>query len=177
MIKLDRLPVFYVVLLAVETALYAGFAWLWGAFVWWQVGLFALGLVVGMALLLGDELLFHQWYAPEAGADPQPTVPEPVATTPAAEPLLTRSTLFLIILIPLSLFIVTSSGSLLGTGLILGLTSGLVWEMWRLRLAPEQFHQSFLSQLKRSLQPFEIQRLVWGAIAFVVILHLLVFTL
>lgn len=63
--------------------------------------LFAAGFSIGIALLHADELFFVTWYQ----------LPWPIS----------RSFLFLLIFVPATIFMFTSSSSIIGAGLILGI--------------------------------------------------------
>lgn len=76
--------------------------------------------------------------------------------------LITRSAMFIIAYVFLALFVVTSSGNFIGTGMIFGIGLTLFFELYTLKDNPEAFHQKFLFQLKRQLTPLEIKRLVMG---------------
>lgn len=74
--------------------------------------------------------------------------------------LITRSLIFIGVYIALALFVVTSSGNYIGTGLIFGIGLTLLSELYVTHTNPEAFHQKFLFQLKRQLTPLEIKRMV-----------------
>jgi hypothetical protein len=99
--------------IAVSAAIVGAFALLkasWLAALW-----LGLGLAGGIALLKADEWWLRTWYE----------VP--------GQPLITRSVLFMVAYIPLSLFVVTSSGSWLGSGLVVGIGLVLLTELYLLR--------------------------------------------
>lgn len=66
-----------------------------------SVILFAVGFLIGIVLLLADELFFVTWYQ----------LPWPIS----------KSFLFLFIFVPATIFMFTSSSSIIGSGLILGI--------------------------------------------------------
>lgn len=74
--------------------------------------------------------------------------------------LITRSVVFMIAYVFLALFVVTSSGSYIGTGMIFGIGLTLLSELYVLRTDSAAFHQKFLFQLKRQLSPLELQRFI-----------------
>ena len=152
--KTVSLSLWYFLVVLVFGGIYSGLAFLWGVFIWWQAAMFVGGLVAGMALLTLDKNVLYRYYTEDQ------TVPQ----------LMTRSLIFLLALIPLSLFVVTSSGSLIGSGLILGLVAGLVGEMRMLRGRPDEFRAVFLSQLKRDVSPEEIRNLVIGSGIFLILI-------
>jgi len=116
-----------------------------------------IGMLVGLALLLFDEKIGYLWYAESENAY-----------------LITRSPLFWLVYLPLALFVVTSAGSALGNGLILGLGAQLWVEMMLSYQHPEQFATRFLTQLSRPLSISEIKKIVGGATALLLLLTLVV---
>jgi hypothetical protein len=88
--------------------------------------------------------------------------------------LVTRSALFMLVLIPLSIFVLTSSSSPLGVGLVLGLVLNLLLEMSACRHLPQVFKLRFLSDLKLEPTQALVSRVFWAGLGFFVILNLLV---
>ncbi|NCQ66024.1 MAG: hypothetical protein COZ34_03110 [Candidatus Pacebacteria bacterium CG_4_10_14_3_um_filter_34_15] len=74
--------------------------------------------------------------------------------------LITRSVLFMFSLLPMGIFIVTSTGSEIGIGLFLGILTTLLIELIIYRNSIDLFHSRFLSQLKRKLSAQEIKYFV-----------------
>lgn len=87
--------------------------------------------------------------------------------------LLTRSPLFIISLAPLAVFVVTSTGTFLGNGLVLGILTGLLSEMWQLRLNPDAWSDHFLQNQKIRWSGSEVTHFTWAATVFVVVLSLM----
>lgn len=106
---------------------------------------FLLGFYLGNLLLWADGKILYSYYN-ELRTEPKQ--------------LITRSALFMIVYVFLALFVVTSSGSYIGTGMIFGIGLTLLSELFALRNTSDTFHHKFLFQLKRQLAPLEIQRLV-----------------
>lgn len=123
-----------------------------------QIVFFMIGSVLATVLLVGDQLIFSKYYN-ENKNDPY---------------LVTRSTLFLLAFIPLSFFVVTSSGSIIGLGLILTLATSLLVEMWTFRHATQTFQELYLSQLSKQYTQRDIDFIVIFAGLFVLVLHLFV---
>lgn len=114
--------------IAVSVAIVAGFALVkasWLAALW-----LGLGLASGIALLKADEWWLRTWYE----------VP--------GQPLITRSVLFMVAYIPLSLFVVTSSGSWLGSGLVIGIGLVLLAELYQFRQDETALRAHFAPHLK-----------------------------
>lgn len=109
--------------------------------------LFATGVLAGFALLEFDEWFLYQYYQ-EVGKPAQ---------------LMTRSAVFLLSLFPMSLFIMTSTGSFLGTGMLLGILSGLSVELLAVRSDKQLFESRFAQQIKR---PFAANEQWWLCVGF-----------
>ncbi len=108
--------------------------------------LFGIGLLLGMFLLEADEKFLFKYYieADSQAEDKQ-------------KRLVTRSLLFLLLLFPLGLFLLTSTGSAIGVGIFLSITSGLALEFFTLRNDRQGFQERFLHQLKRDITAEEQQ--------------------
>lgn len=98
--------------------------------------LFGVGSLLALLLLVVDEQKLANLYADQGVT---------------GKVVITRSALFLIALIPLGLFVTTSSGSSLGKGLVMALLLGVWFEMVLARTNLEFFNARFLSQLKTPL--------------------------
>lgn len=133
---------------------------------WLEVGLLVLGTAIGVAILFADRLYLHQYYA-EAG--------DQAADTAHVPGLVTRSLVFMMTLIPLGLFIISSTGSRLGVGVLLGFIGGLTLELWWFREQVELFHQLYLFQLRRRMSAEEVSRMVLIAAAVLCAATLLLF--
>jgi len=115
----------------------------------WQMLLaFVIGLYVGLVIMLADEKWLYKYYVNDNSRQIK---------------LITRSVVFLLTLIPLSLFVVTSTNGVLGWGVILGIWMTILVEMWSLRNSQKQFHKWFLFDLKKKLSADEINYIVLGA--------------
>lgn len=95
--------------------------------------LFGVGFLIGWFLLEFDELFLYKYYDLEN------------------KNLATRSLLFIFSLLPLGIFLITSTGSSMGVGLFIGVVSVLSLEMFNLRKSLSLFKDRFLFQLKRDL--------------------------
>ncbi len=100
--------------------------------------LFVVGLLLGMGLLEADENFLFKYYIE---GDSQIS----------HKKLITRSLLFILLLMPLGLFLLTSTGSAIGVGMFLSIVSGLALEFFILRNDREAFQERFLHQLKREI--------------------------
>ena len=106
--------------------------------------LFVVGLLLGMGLLEADENFCFKYYV-----DPRASAPE--------KRLVTRSLLFILLLFPLGLFLLTSTGSAIGVGMFLSIISGLALEFFILRNNKKGFQERFLHQLQRDITADEQQ--------------------
>lgn len=84
--------------------------------------------------------------------------------------LITRSAMFLISLLLIGLFVITSTSSYIGHGLILGLGVSTLAELYMELKNPVIFQQRFLFQFKRQMTEREIKQLVIGYAVGVLIL-------
>lgn len=107
----------------------------------WMVG----GFYLGFALLWLDERFLYFKY-------------NELQTLP--KQLITRSVLFALVYLVLLVFVVTSSGSTIGVGMVLGIGTQLSIEHFLTRKDIEFFHKKFLFQLKRQMQSAEIARMI-----------------
>jgi hypothetical protein len=123
--------------------------------------LFLLGFYVGNLLLWVDGQFLYPFYN-ELRTEPKQ--------------LITRSAAFAIVFIVLALFVITSSGNYIGSGLIFGIGLSLFAEYYAYCNLPEDFNLRFLFQLKRPLEGVEIRKLVHSfAVAMVVLTILFYF--
>jgi uncharacterized membrane-anchored protein YhcB (DUF1043 family) len=138
---------------------------------WYRYLFFVVGVFLGMLLLIFDEEQLYHYYQDEADASLQDLEQDSMNKESEERFVVTRSTLFLLSLVPLSLFVVTSTGSALGIGFVLGMILGLIIEMWMLRNSSDRFRRRFLRQLKIEMSPERISLLVLGSTAFFIILN------
>lgn len=125
-----------------------------------SVILFLIGFYLGNMLMWLDGAVLYPYY-------------NQLRTEP--KQLITRSVLFALAYIVVSIFVITSSGSVLGSGLVFAIGLTLASELFLLRSAPQSFQYHFLFQLKRQLSELEIKRVVWGFISYMVLLSILFF--
>ena len=120
---------------------------------------FGVGVLFGMGVLFFDE---HYAYKKYAAEDP-------------SIPLASRSTLFLLSMIPLGLYITTSTGSIFGQAAILGMSYLLVGEFLQFKKNSHFFQQRFLSQLTLQLSPDAAEYVTILGIFYATLLSLIVF--
>ncbi len=118
---------------------------------YWQILLFVSGTYLGNLLLWLDGAFLYPRY-------------NELQTYP--QKLITRSVLFVIAFTAAALFILTSSGSSLGAGIVIGIGISLVGEMIVYLRQPQLFQQRFLFQLKRQPSTTELMGYViaFGAV-------------
>lgn len=124
---------------------------------WVNFVLFALGVMVGAGLLAVDEKYGRAWYQEEG----------------KQAYLVTRSPLFVLSLIPLSIMVFTSFGSLWASGLIGGMMLFLLLEMSELRRDPTAFDARFLPTVKGEVQQRSIQLILLAGWGYFALIHLL----
>jgi hypothetical protein len=89
--------------------------------------------------------------------------------------LITRSALFFVTYIPITLFVVTSSGSPLGIGLVLGIGMILSVELFMWRNNPEILNGRFYAHAKKQLSPAEFSWVFRGLVLFLVVMALMMY--
>lgn len=109
---------------------------------YWEVVLFVLGSYLGNVVLWMDGALLYPRY-------------NELQTYP--QKLITRSILFVLAFSGAALFILTSSGSSLGAGIVIGLGVSLLGEMVVYLRHPTLFQQRFLFQLRRQPSGAELR--------------------
>ena len=113
----------------------AGLAFLvitpWTAWLW-----LILGILLGLAIVYGDEHYSFRLYL------------DPRSSPQTRMGLVTRSLLFLLVFGPLALFVVTSSGSLIGQGMVTAMAVVYATELWQWRRDEAGFARKFLWQTK-----------------------------
>jgi len=125
--------------------------------IWSQILLFIFSYGFGLFLMLGDEKYLQTIYADEL----------------EKKILITRSPLFLLILPLLSIFMLTSTGSLAGMGLIMAINLVVLIEIWQLASQRESFNQYFLQGLKKQITLSEIKVIkIVSSIYFLLLLFL-----
>lgn len=150
-----------------------------------DAALFSVGVVSGMNILLIDRLLHAFYLYPEyefstllQGEWRKKNWKGILHLLGQAEPfqeqLMTRSVLFLLCYVFLAIFVLTSTGSIIGIGVILGMGLRYVLDFWRLSKVPEQFARQFLWQVKRQFTPQEIRGIVVVSTALFLVITLLV---
>ncbi|MEA2056997.1 MAG: hypothetical protein U9O78_04840 [Patescibacteria group bacterium] len=123
--------------------------------------LFALGVFFGLGLLEADQRYFYRYYSEKKESESETF-------------LATRSFLFLLTLIPLSIFVITSTMSMLGIGMIMGILLNLLIEMTIYRAWPQAFKKRFLDELKVKPTFSLIAQVFVAGLAFFILMNLLI---
>ena len=150
---MNRTPSQLLVLKVLVVSLYLLVFWLlignWLTWLW-----FGLGVVFGISFLMADEHLFVNWYQEEKN-----------------NYLVTRSPLFLLALLPLSVMVLTSFGSLWASGAVGAMMLWLLLEMSELRKSPAGFKDRFLQKMK--VEDSMINPIIVFGWVFFLLIHLL----
>ncbi len=112
-----------------------------GHLVW--LGVLVLGLVLGIAFVYLDKKFFYPLYVKQT----------------QLKGLLSQSLIFLVIFLPVAVFIVTSSSSPLGIGFVLGFMISSAVDLFVLLKDPALFQATYLYQFSRDFAADE-QRLI-----------------
>lgn len=122
---------------------------------WYQIPLLLLGLVMGLLIVQIDKAYLHHLYR-----------------SSETEGLVTQSLLFLGMFLPVSLFVVTSTGSILGGSIIVGFLASTTATIVSLRTDKAELEKTFFYQLKRPLSDSEVWAvmggmLLWNAVIWI----------
>ncbi|GEM_PF-1749272 len=135
----------------------------------------AAGMYAGALILWMDENWLYEYYREQEGQPPTPELSEaPEAPAAPAKKLITRSLLFILSLLPLGVFMMTSTGSTLGVGMLLGLAVFLLVEFLLAKKDLEYFKQRYLYQLNRPATAVDVEWYIRGLGIFAVIFSILV---
>jgi hypothetical protein len=118
---------------------------------------FVVGVLGGVFLMWIDEKLLFRYY-----------------TEATQVHLITRSPMFIAAYVPLAVFVITSSGSAIGVGLIQGIGLLLTWELLKVRKDPVAFNARFYQEQHQVTH----QESMWisvGIAAFFVVISLMIF--
>ncbi len=129
---------------------------------------FGVGLTLGLVMLWGDELVGYSWYSEKKG------LIDPGLEYHTSKKMITRSLLFIAVLVPLSLFVVTSTASFIGWGLVLSLVAGICIEIIWYQQDYSAFQGRFLQQNTTPLAPEVMRYVPFVSILFPIILFILI---
>lgn len=125
----------------------------------WSLAFFIAGVVIASLLLWFDQTIGYQYYA-EPGQSVQ---------------LVTRSPLFIVVMLPVTLFVVTSSGSPLGMGLVLAMGAIICSELWWWRNNLEVLNNRFYVKTDKNLTHTEFTWITRFLTIFFMVMAILVF--
>lgn len=125
----------------------------------WMFGFFVVGWLLGICILWFDQTIAYHYYA---------EVEKPVQ-------LITRSPLFLVVYIPMTLFVMTSSGSALGMGIVMAIGTGLCAELWLWRQQLDVLNGRFYAHAAKPLSQAEYTWITRFLMAFLVVMALLMY--
>ena len=146
---------------------------------WQMFGLLFVGLLLGLFVSFFDRQWLSNYYQENKknptnlGANLEDSSPETNLLDNQSLPYATRTTLFLLILVPFSLFIVTSTGSPLGVGLTIGLVIDTVLDMVKSAHQKDEFVKTFLQQFQRSFSESEVLIVAGSAVIWLLLLFVL----
>jgi hypothetical protein len=162
------MALFYALLIFVIRSGWWNFNWVqifsWG---WW-----ILGVVIGVLMLFIDRISYTYAY-PSEQLSQQFTwyIKERQYMTALAlldsrraeqEKLTFRSALFMVVWVPLAFFALTSTPSLFGKGVVMGLMLHVLTDSWRLqKMDPQRLHVRLFWIIKRVVTPEERQVFLW----------------
>lgn len=128
--------------------------------------IFIFAYLCGVAFLFADEQFLYKFYEEKIDTSFQ--------ESSHFSNLASRNFLFLLLLPLLSLFVLTSSGSLWGIAIVLAINFYLLIEMWQLKGQPILLKQRFYHHLPGIANEQQSKRLVYGASLYLFILLLIV---
>jgi hypothetical protein len=148
-------------------------------------GLFVIGVLIGFQILFADRIVHAFYLYPETEfntlvrelwkrGDVKGMLKALAQAETLQEKLLTRSALFLIVYIFMTIFVLTSTGSVVGFGIMLGMGLHYTVDFWRYSKDPKKFAKQYLWQVKRVLSPQEIRAFVLGWTALFILLSLVI---
>lgn len=148
--------------------------------------LFVVGTVFGFQLLFLDRFIHAFYLYPETEfntlvrqqwkrGDYFGVIKTLAQAETLQEKLLTRSALFLAVYVLLTVFVLTSTGSVFGIGMMLGMGLHFTYDFWRYSRDPQRFSQQYLWQIKRTFTAKDIRNFVIGWTVLFIFLSLAVF--
>jgi hypothetical protein len=126
---------------------------------WWTLLFLLIGLVLGWLALWLDHHVLYRYY--NAAGEETPY-------------LLSRSMLFLLVLLPLSIFVASSTHSALGQGLVISLLGGVWIEMMKLRADTFKFNKRFAQKAKKPFTDKEVRFMTRGLLMFILLIIVIV---
>lgn len=146
----------------------------------WDFVIFAVATFLGMALVFADKKYFFRFYQEKEKPSlhsqevNQQEAPSNQDTQAKENFYVTSSALFLLSLIPLSLYVFTSAGSFWALGTISGIFLYFLVEMYSLLSQPRAFFSHFLQGMKAESSQTNTQIIFSSFIIFFIVLHVFV---
>jgi len=134
---------------------------------WLNLGTFTLAYFLGIFLLFLDEQFLYKYYVEK--------IDSTIQSSSHYLTLATRNFLFILCLPFLSIFVLTSSGSVFGTAFILAINFYLLIEMWQLRNEFLLFADRFLAMSKIKVTSNLVHKICWLALVYFVFLLITLF--
>lgn len=128
---------------------------------------FSSAYLLGLILLLMDELFLYRFYTDKIDTQENSDSHYPL--------LASRNLMFLLALPFLSIFVVTSSGSLFGIAFVLAINFYLLIELWQLRSEPLLFADHFLAMSKIAMSNDLVKKICWVALVYFIFLLIALF--
>lgn len=97
-----------------------------------------------------------------------------ITSTNLQRRLVTRSAFFFVAYVATAIFMLTSTGSVIGAGIILGIGLHFCFDFLLYRRDMQKFHEHFLWQIKRQFADTEVNAIVGAFCAFFILLSFLV---
>lgn len=151
---------------------------------WWTLSVVAAAYGFGVSLMWADQKFLYTFYedkddvelknsthnltegeGKKRNLDEAQSLGEPVV--------ISRQPLFFLVLMPLSVFVLTSTRSLIGIALILALNLYAIIEIWQSCQRPAVFQAKYLAHSKQPLSAQEIRYGCWAATGYLLLLLLL----
>ena len=139
----------------------------------WSFLQFFIGVILGVSFTVLDEEFLAGFYQDQE-IEQEPTNENLSVESSDNKFIVTQSPLYLISLIPTSIFIFTSSGSFLAMGIMGGLLLFFLVEMGKTLANPEVFYKQFFVSARFEKSKQNLERLFGGLLLFFVVLHFLV---
>jgi hypothetical protein len=125
----------------------------------WQFAFFCGGIGIALVLMWLDQTVLYRYYS-----EPE----QPVQ-------LVTRSPLFFVAYIPMTLYVITSSGSPLGMGLVLAIGIILATELFIWRNNPQVLNGRFYAHTGKQLSPAEFSWVFRFLVVFLLVMTISIY--
>lgn len=124
----------------------------------WDFIKLVIGVLLGIIFIIADEEYLYEFYQDDS----------------SSKFIVTRSTLYLLSLVPMALFVFTSSGSFLAIGMISGMLLFLITQMYQALKVPTLFFKKYFSLVRIAPTQQNMFGIFITSSLFFVILHFFV---